>query len=125
VYDSSVTVKSINFSKYLKKNFKISDNIILKIDIEGYEYNLLEHLIETGNIKYINNIFCEWHPAKLKKRLGSKSKSIKMHNDLVLKLQELGFNLTGKNNKDEFSIIRRRILKRKGMFLQERIVKGI
>ena len=124
VYDSSITVKSINFSKYLKENFKISDNIILKIDIEGYEYNLLEHLVETGNIKYINNIFCEWHLIKLKKRLGRKSKAIKMHSDLVNKLQELGFNLTGENSKDEFSVVHRKVRKSKGTFLRERVIKG-
>ena len=54
-----ILVDIINFSKYLIDNFKEKDVIVLKVDIEGEEYNLFEHLIATGAIKYIDKIYCE------------------------------------------------------------------
>lgn len=35
--------------------------IILKLDIEGAEYEVLERLLETGNIKRINELYVEFH----------------------------------------------------------------
>ncbi|KKL11128.1 hypothetical protein LCGC14_2548890, partial [marine sediment metagenome] len=107
----SITVKQINFSKYIINNFKKNDNIILKIDIEGKEYDLLEHMIKTGSISYINKIYCEWH---LKRSCGREwnqnkhneewlLKQQNRHNKLVLDLNKLGFPLTGENCYDEFS----------------------
>lgn len=111
IYDHFEMVQAVNFSKYLERNFKISDNIVVKIDIEGYEYDLLEHLIETGNIKYINKIYCEWHPAKLRKKIKNKHSVLNRHKNLVLKLQELGFDLKGDNDFDELSRKSKRLLK--------------
>ena len=39
------TIKSINFDRYIKENFNKEDEIILKLDIEGAEYEVLEHMI--------------------------------------------------------------------------------
>lgn len=56
-----INVKCIDFSTYLEQ-FK--DNyVILKLDIEGSEYEVLNHLIETGNIKYINELYIEFHDS--------------------------------------------------------------
>ncbi len=116
MYDSVEIVRAVNFSKYLEQNFKISDNIVVKIDIEGYEYDLLEHLIETNNIKYINKIYCEWHPIKLKRNMGSKKKAIKRQKNLLLQLQELGFDLKGDNNFDELGKFGKRKLKKERFY---------
>lgn len=113
IYDSFCIINTVNFSKYLEENFKLSDKIVLKIDIEGYEYDLLEHLIETGNIKYINKIYCEWHVKKLIKTLGNAEKIVERHNDLIFKLQKLGFNLKGKNKYDELSVVIRKMIRAK------------
>ncbi len=116
MYDSVEIVRAVNFSKYLEQNFKVSDNIVVKIDIEGYEYNLLEYLIETGNIKYINKIYCEWHPIKLKRNMGNKIKAISRHKNLVFKLQKLGFDLKGDNNHDELSKMGKKKLKKESFY---------
>lgn len=88
-------VKVIDFSEFIKKEFIPSGTIILKIDIEGSEYNLLDKMIKDGTIGYINEIFCEWHFD----RLGMNEKQ---HFDFVRKLRKLGYNLSGTNLLDEF-----------------------
>ena len=76
------TIKSINFDRYIKENFNKEDEIILKLDIEGAEYEVLEHMIENGSIRYINKLFIEWHCRKVVEI------SVGRHIDLLLKLAD-------------------------------------
>ena len=57
-------VKSIDLSEFIKNNFTLEDYIILKLDIEGAEYDVLYHLIQTNILKYINELWGEWHLDK-------------------------------------------------------------
>jgi len=53
-------IQLIEMADFLrKKNIKQVD--LVKINIEGSEYDLLEHLIETGFIKNIKNIQVQFH----------------------------------------------------------------
>jgi FkbM family methyltransferase len=63
-YDTQVKVKSIDFSKFLGK-FSKDDLIYCKMDIEGSEFFVLRHLIETGEIAKINTLFVEFHPINI------------------------------------------------------------
>lgn len=94
-----VKVETIDFSKLILDNFKTSDEIVLKIDIEGTEYELLEKMINDGSIKYVHALYCEWHKHKT-------DISEERHNSLIKKLNELGLNVTGKNENDEFSMVK-------------------
>jgi len=116
IYNDEIIVESVDFSDYLEQNFDESDNIIVKLDIEGYEYELLDHLIDTGNIKYINKMFCEWHEAKLIRNFGNADQVKSRHNDLVYRLQGLGFKLKGKNNTDELSKIKKQVFSKRRLF---------
>jgi FkbM family methyltransferase len=108
-----IKVKTINFSKYIINNFKKEDHIDLKIDIEGKEYDLLEHMIETGSIFYINKIYCEWHYHKIKKHKKNyhnvKLRNKKRHDELIKKLNKLGFELKGNNTDDEMQHVMNRL----------------
>jgi FkbM family methyltransferase len=91
-------VRCIDFSQFVFEKFDISDYIILKLDIEGMEYEVLNRMICEGSVKYINKIFCEWHYDRLD--------ITKFHHlRLVKKLQKLGFCLTGNNYFDEFKAL--------------------
>ena len=57
-------VKSINLSEFIKNNFTPEDYIILKVDIEGAEYDVLYHLAQTGVMSYLNELWGEWHLDK-------------------------------------------------------------
>jgi len=53
-------VNCINFSNFLK-TLNEDDYIILKLDVEGAEYDILEHLISEGTINKINELYVEFH----------------------------------------------------------------
>lgn len=59
--DDFVDVSVIDLSSFISKNFKIDDHIILKLDVEGSEYDILEKLFKDGTIRYINRFCCEFH----------------------------------------------------------------
>jgi FkbM family methyltransferase len=47
---------------------ELPEPIILKLDAEGAEYELLEHLLATGTINRLQRILVEWHPTGQGKR---------------------------------------------------------
>jgi FkbM family methyltransferase len=69
-----VEVPKIDLSEWMLVNLKLEDFVILKMDIEGAEYDVLEKIIETDAIKLINKVYIEWHsymftdPEKYKSR---------------------------------------------------------
>lgn len=60
-FKRTVDVPCIDFSEFIKNHFLKTDKIIVKMDIEGSEYDTLERLIETGVIDYIDELTVEWH----------------------------------------------------------------
>ena len=55
-------VKCIDVSEYI---FNLDKQIdIMKLDIEGVEYHIIKHLIETGAINMIDNLFFEDHSRR-------------------------------------------------------------
>ena len=56
-----VIVESIDLSKWIKENFNKNDFIVLKMDIEGAEYEVVPHMLKTGVISYINKFYLEGH----------------------------------------------------------------
>jgi FkbM family methyltransferase len=104
--DKFIKVKTIDLSKYIMSNFKEEDYIVLKMDIEGKEYDVLEHMIKTGAIKYIDKLYCEWHVSRFKQ---NKNVTRDRHNRLVKKLRKLGIGIKGKSINDELSLVLRRL----------------
>jgi len=100
-----INVDVIDFSRYIIDTFKKTDEIFLKVDIEGEEYRLFDHMIKTGAIKYISKIFCEWHYHKIKGYKQNKKKFKENHNEIVSQLNKLGFLLKGNNVDDELDYI--------------------
>jgi len=56
-----VSYNPIILSEFLPENFAKDDYIILKLDVEGAEYSILQNLLDTNYISYINEIYLEWH----------------------------------------------------------------
>jgi len=60
---AAFVVECIDFSKFL---FDLDKDVsVLKVDIEGSEYHLISHLINSGAINYVKNIFVEDHERKI------------------------------------------------------------
>lgn len=63
IYNSSeILVESIDFSEYIKTVSDPEDYIVVKLDIEGSEFDVLDKLISDNTLKYINKIYIEFHP---------------------------------------------------------------
>lgn len=72
-----IQVECVNFSKWIFENFnKEKDDITLKLDIEGAEYHVLPHMIETGAINFLNKLFVEFHFDTLPEKKGMELKII-------------------------------------------------
>jgi len=89
-----VYIEAIKFSRWLLWEFKAmvnwcpDDIIILKMDIEGAEYEVLNNLIDGHAIDYINELYIEWHWSKMgypyekHKKLKEKLKNlVKLHGE--------------------------------------------
>ena len=76
-------VRCIDFSKWILDKFNKDDYIILKLDIEGAEYDVLEKMIKDGSLEYINKLLIEWHNHKLINRDDER------HNNLIEKITEM------------------------------------
>lgn len=61
-----VDIETIDFSEFIEKNFTMNDLIIVKLDVEGAEYNILQKLLDSDIIHYINDLYVEFHDQKVK-----------------------------------------------------------
>jgi len=73
--------ESIDLSNWIIENFNNSDFIILKLDIEGAEYEVLEKMIRDNSINYINKLFIDWHYSKISDIISKER-----HDNLINKL---------------------------------------
>jgi len=83
--DRYVDVDCLNISNFILNNFDKDDYIILKIDIEGAEYKLLNHMLSTNALTYINDLFVEFHLDKIT------DITKEQHDSLINNLQDIGF----------------------------------
>lgn len=60
-----VKVNAIDFSRYILESFKKEDYIVLKMDIEGGEYDVLEKMIKDKSLNYVNELYIEFHDEKV------------------------------------------------------------
>jgi FkbM family methyltransferase len=75
--DDYVMIDCIDLVDYIKTKFNSNDFIILKLDVEGAEYSILEKLIETNVIDYVNKLFCEFHSVWLDPSFTERERKIK------------------------------------------------
>jgi len=69
-----VEVPQIDLSEWMITNLQPEDFVILKMDVEGAEYDVLEKIVDAGAINLIDKVYIEWHshmftnPEKYKAR---------------------------------------------------------
>lgn len=61
---SKESVTCIDFSKWLSELIK-PELVIVKMDIEGAEYKVLQKMIDDGTDKLVDKLFVEWHRTRL------------------------------------------------------------
>jgi FkbM family methyltransferase len=82
-------ITCFDFSSFIQENFTKEDNIIIKMDIEGSEYDVLEKMVADGTMEYVNHISVEWHSRffrnqeETQKREEQLLEKLKSYKDLV------------------------------------------
>ena len=64
-FKEQCTVPCIDFAHWIKNNCNAEDFIVCKLDIEGAEYQVLEHMHELGVLNWINYLYVEWHATMI------------------------------------------------------------
>jgi len=75
-----VKVRTIDLSRWVREHTNNFNYVILKLDVEGAEYDILEKMIRDRTIRRINHLFVEWHWN----RIGI---SREQHEELIRALQ--------------------------------------
>jgi len=57
-----IKVESFDFSEWVKQ-FK-DDYLLVKMDIEGAEFPVLEKMLKDDTVSCIDKLLCEFHPNK-------------------------------------------------------------
>jgi FkbM family methyltransferase len=63
-YVNPKTSPSIDFAEWIRTNIPADTFVFVKMDIEGAEYDVIEHLLDTRAIDRINVLAVEWHASK-------------------------------------------------------------
>jgi FkbM family methyltransferase len=66
--DRSALVEAIDLADWIIKNTSTSDRLIVKMDIEGAEFDVLARLLMSSACKRIDHLLVEWHNNRLKPR---------------------------------------------------------
>ena len=79
-------VDCIDISSFILENFSKEDYIILKMDIEGAEYKVIEKMEKDSSLGYITEFYGELHGPK-------KGYSVQDNKDLLNRLNNVGLKL--------------------------------
>jgi FkbM family methyltransferase len=77
----TIQVQSIVLSEWILSNLDPKDYICLKLDIEGSEYDVIADLLNSGAIRFIDEIYVEFHYDKA-------NIPVERHNFILEKLNE-------------------------------------
>ncbi|XP_066287473.1 uncharacterized protein [Branchiostoma lanceolatum] len=55
------TVDTVDLSLWIQENTRLEDYVVLKMDIEGGEFDVLKKMLEDGTFKWIDKFYGEWH----------------------------------------------------------------
>lgn len=87
-YSHPIQVETIDLAEFIKSTFNKEDQIVLKLDVEGAEYDILPHLLDHEIFDgWVDELFGEWHPHKLTEVTAN------MHDNLVERLAVKGFKM--------------------------------
>lgn len=64
-YAAPVHVRSIDFAAFIVDRFRPEDYVVLKMDIEGAEYDVLERMLERGAMARLRELWVEFHQGRI------------------------------------------------------------
>lgn len=85
-----IDVPSIDFAAWLEAEIDSNDNVFVKMDIEGAEFGLFEHLIATDNLSKLSGVAVEWHCSKF--GLENEAQYLSRKADIEIAIWEAGID---------------------------------
>lgn len=76
-------VPCIDLSMWIKNNISETDYLVVKLDIEGAEYSVLDKILNDGVAEKINELYVDWHYTKI-------DVSLEDHKAIVERLKTAG-----------------------------------
>jgi len=70
------SVPCLDLSAWIIDNFNLDDHIVLKMNIEGAEYPVLEKMVNDGSMRYINELYVSPHVKKIESIPSSRAKAL-------------------------------------------------
>lgn len=97
-----VNIPCFDLSEWINNTFTEEDYVILKLDIEGAEYEVLNKMIESNSIRLIKELWGEWHDDKITDlhtlELSKKVYKQLKEKNIELKTWEIHIPTTGKSH---------------------------
>jgi hypothetical protein len=63
-YEKPLQIKVLDFPEWLKGELKENQKVVVKMDVEGAEYDILPKLISDGTLQKISELRVEYHWKK-------------------------------------------------------------
>ena len=60
-----ISVESVDFGNWIRSRFSRDDHVVVKLDIEGAEYEVLDKMLSDGSIAFVDKIYLELHNVKV------------------------------------------------------------
>lgn len=76
-FNRSYRVSCLHLSRFIKDHFSLQDRIILKMDIEGAEFAVLEDLVKTRAIEYVDDLYVEFHEWAMNSKSAESKRALK------------------------------------------------
>ena len=81
----TIPIESMDFPLWILENVSSNDVVLLKMDIEGSEYKIIEKMFENGGIELVDTLVVEFHDRFMKYNSGYYIEKIKKYDiELIL-----------------------------------------
>jgi FkbM family methyltransferase len=59
--DTPIPVQTVDLSAWIRRHLDTHAHIVVKLDVEGAEYNVLEKMAVDGTLARVGHLLVEWH----------------------------------------------------------------
>lgn len=89
-YESPTSVPCFDLGDWMLRTFTLRDSVILKMDVEGAEYTLLEKMIQDRSLALASELWCEWHQDRYPAISQEKHEQVKNAAKQLTRLKDWG-----------------------------------
>lgn len=76
-------VPCVDLSRVVREQAALYDEVVLKLDVEGAEYDILEKMLEDGTLRHVRKLYCEFHKNKIPIEAGRHASVVSRTTEVV------------------------------------------